>query len=188
MIILISGATHTGKTLFSQKIMEKLNIPYMSLDHLKMGLLRSGFFKLSPLDDKKIKRDLWPIVRELAKTAIENKQSLIIEGDYIPWNFENSFTKNDLKEILFFCLIMSERYIQKHITDIKKKENIIESRKVNYVLSSEELINDNLEHLNNCKKHKLSYALIDVDYQKDIDEALKNLLAKISTQSKLKLH
>ena len=42
MIILIGGASHTGKTLLAQRLMEQLHIPYLSIDHLKMGLIRSG--------------------------------------------------------------------------------------------------------------------------------------------------
>lgn len=42
MIILISGASHTGKTLLAQRLLEKYHYPYVSIDHLKMGLIRSG--------------------------------------------------------------------------------------------------------------------------------------------------
>ena len=42
MIILITGTSCTGKTFISQKLMEKYNIPYISIDHIKMGLIRSG--------------------------------------------------------------------------------------------------------------------------------------------------
>ena len=42
MIYLIAGATHTGKTAYAQKLLEKYQYPYLSIDHLKMGLIRSG--------------------------------------------------------------------------------------------------------------------------------------------------
>ncbi len=42
MIILITGASHTGKTLLAQKLLEKYKCPYLSIDHLKRGLIRSG--------------------------------------------------------------------------------------------------------------------------------------------------
>lgn len=38
MIILIAGASHTGKTVLAQKLLEKYKYPYLSIDHLKMGL------------------------------------------------------------------------------------------------------------------------------------------------------
>lgn len=42
MVILIAGETHTGKTLLAQKLLEAYRYPCLSLDHLKMGLIRSG--------------------------------------------------------------------------------------------------------------------------------------------------
>lgn len=80
MIILITGASHTGKTVLAQKLLEKYKYPYLSIDHLKMGLIRSGYTTLTPEDDDKLTEYLWPIVREMIKTAIENKQNLIMKG------------------------------------------------------------------------------------------------------------
>ena len=81
MIILITGASHTGKTLLAQRMLEQYKYPYLSIDHLKMGLIRSGNTELTPLsDDKALTAYLWPIVREMIKTAIENDQNLIAEG------------------------------------------------------------------------------------------------------------
>ena len=92
MIILITGASHTGKTVLAQKLLEKYKYPYLSIDHLKMGLIRSGNTKLTPMsDDKDLTAYLWPIVREMIKTAIENKQNLIIEGCYIPFDWQKAF-------------------------------------------------------------------------------------------------
>lgn len=89
MIILIAGASHTGKTVLAQKLLEKYKYPYLSIDHLKMGLIRSGNTELTPISDEtKLTTYLWPIVREMIKTAIENKQNLIVEGCYIPFDWE----------------------------------------------------------------------------------------------------
>ncbi len=41
MVILITGASHTGKTALAQKLLEKYKFPYLSIDHLKMGLIRN---------------------------------------------------------------------------------------------------------------------------------------------------
>lgn len=81
MIILIAGASHTGKTALAQRLLEKYHFPYLSIDHLKMGLIRSGNTELTPMsDDADLTEYLWPIVCEMVKTAIENKQNLIVEG------------------------------------------------------------------------------------------------------------
>ena len=92
MIILITGASHTGKTVLAQKLLEKYKYPYLSIDHLKMGLIRSGNTDLTPCDDDKdLTSYLWPIVSEMIKTAIENKQNLIVEGSYIPGDWSTWF-------------------------------------------------------------------------------------------------
>ena len=72
MIILITGASHTGKTLLAQRLLERFKFPYLSIDHLKMGLIRSGQTKLTPCDDEELTPYLWNIVREMIKTAIKD--------------------------------------------------------------------------------------------------------------------
>ena len=79
MVILITGASHVGKTALAQRLLERNGYPYLSIDHLKMGLIRSGYTSLTPLsDDDALTAYLWPIVREMIKTAIENRQNLIV--------------------------------------------------------------------------------------------------------------
>ena len=128
MIILITGASHTGKTLLAQKMLEKYKYPYLSIDHLKMGLIRSGNTDLTPEDDEALAEYLWPIIREIVKTAIENRQNLIIEGCYIPFRWRQDFDKMDLSSIRFICLAMSERYIENHYDEIVGYESEIEAR------------------------------------------------------------
>ena len=112
MIILIAGASHTGKTLLAQKMLEKYRFPYLSIDHLKMGLIRSGNTGLTPADDEALTAYLWPIIREIVKTAIENRQNLIVEGCYIPFQWRKDFDERYLPSIRFICLAMSENYIE----------------------------------------------------------------------------
>ena len=98
MIILITGASHTGKTALAQKLLEKYKYPYLSIDHLKMGLIRSGNTELTPMsDDSDLTAYLWPIVCEMIKTGIENQQNLIVEGCYIPFDWQNDFAPPNLK-------------------------------------------------------------------------------------------
>ena len=131
MIILITGASHTGKTALAQKLLEKYKYPYLSIDHLKMGLIRSGNTILTPMsDDKDLTAYLWPIVREMIKTAIENKQNLIVEGGYIPFDWQKDFNSEYLENIKYFCLVMSEKYIRNHFADIKKYANAIDRTEV----------------------------------------------------------
>ena len=115
MIVLITGASHVGKTVLAQRILEKYAFPYFSIDHLKMGLIRSGNTDLTPEDDEAITEYLWPIVREMVKTAIENRQNLVIEGCYIPPDWRGDFEEEYLRSIEFVCLAMSDAYINAHI-------------------------------------------------------------------------
>ena len=168
MIILITGASHTGKTLLAQKLLEKYKYPYLSIDHLKMGLIRSGNTTLTPLsDDNELTNYLWPIVREIIKTAIENEQNLIVEGCYIPFDYEKDFSKEYLDNIKYYCLVMSEDYIKNHFDDIKKYENVIENRMCDDC-TIENVFNDNKNILELAKKYNVNYVLIDDKYEIDI--------------------
>ena len=166
MIILISGSSHTGKTLLAQRLLEKLNFPYLSIDHLKMGLIRSGQTKLTPMDDKKLVPYLWNIVKEMIKTAIENKQNLIVEGCYIPFDWQKDFDENYLCDIRHICLVMTENYINNHFDDIVNNANAIEQRLCDDI-TKEALLQDNAEVLETCKKHGLDYIEIDDNYPID---------------------
>ncbi|MCU9816460.1 adenylate kinase [Paraclostridium sp. AKS73] len=168
MIVLIAGSSHSGKTLLSQKLLDKYKFPYISIDHLKMGLIRSGNTDLTPEDDDKLTDYLWPIVREIVKTAIENKQNLIIEGCYIPFNWKDSFDKDYAKQIKYICLIMTRKYIEDNFSDIKNYANIIEERLDDSSCIKEELIKDNELNLNMCKKYNCDYVLIDNNYKFEV--------------------
>lgn len=168
MIVLIAGSSHSGKTLLSQKLLDKYKYPYISIDHLKMGLIRSGNTDLTPEDDDKLTDYLWTIVREIVKTAIENKQNLIIEGCYIPFNWKDSFDKDYAKQIKYICLIMTRKYIEDNFSDIKNYANIIEERLDDSSCIKEELIKDNELNLNMCKKYNCDYVLIDNSYKFEV--------------------
>ena len=168
MVILISGTTHTGKTALSQRLMEKYKIPYFSIDHLKMGLIRSGKTLLTVNDDEKLTPYLWSIIKEMIKTAIENKQSIIIEGCYIPFDWQKDFDESYLQEIKFYCLIMTAEYIEKKFSEILKFEKVIEKR-LTTDISKADLIADNRLNLQMCKKFGLEYILIDQNYGIDIE-------------------
>lgn len=169
MIILIAGASHTGKTALAQKLLEKYGYPYLSIDHLKMGLIRSGNTTLTPMsEDSKFSAYLWPVVREMIKTSIENKQNMIIEGCYIPFDWQKDFGAEYLDNIRYYCLIMSKAYIENHFGDIKRYANVIENR-LDDECTIESVLFDNAETLRLAKKHNLNYILIDDKYEISID-------------------
>ena len=169
MIILITGASHTGKTLLAQKLLKKYQYPYLSIDLLKMGLIRSGNTNLTVEDDSELEVYLWPIVREIIKTAIENKQNLVIEGCYIPFNWKEDFSEVYLNEIHYHCLVMSENYIKQHFSDIKKYANQIETRIDDTWCTINSVLEDNAHYLKMCKQYDCNYILIDEYYPEEID-------------------
>ncbi len=170
MIVLITGASHTGKTALAQQLLEKYKYPYLSIDHLKMGLIRSGNTKLTPIsDDSDLTSYLWPIVREIIKTAIENKQNLIVEGCYIPFDWQKDFDSEYLENIKYYCLVMSEDYIRNNFADIKKYANVIENRLDDDYCTLESVLEDNAEFLKLAKIHNVNYILIDDKYEININ-------------------
>ena len=172
MIILITGASHVGKTALAQKLLEKYKYPYLSIDHLKMGLIRSKNTNLTPMsDDTELTEYLWPIVRDIIKTAIENKQNLIVEGCYIPFDFKKDFKKEYLENIRCICLVMSENYIKNHFEDIKNFANVIEKRVDDSYLSFDFVIEENKKTLERAKKHNVNYILIDNNYNNELTDS-----------------
>jgi len=164
MVLLIGGASHTGKTVLAQRILEEKHYPYLSIDHLKMGLIRSGQTELTPMDDEKLTPYLWPIVREMVKTAIENGQNLTVEGCYIPFDWKKDFSDEYLQHIRCVFLVMSEDYIRAHFADIRRYARAIEKRLDDSGLSMEELVSSNAAILAGCKEHGCEYILIDGQY------------------------
>lgn len=168
MIILLTGASHTGKTALAQRLLEKYNYPYLSIDHLKMGLIRSGNTELTPMSDTdELTNYLWPIVREMIKTAIENEQNLIVEGCYIPFDWKKEFEDDYLEHIQYYCLVMSEAYIRSNFVDIQDYANVVEKR-LEDDCTIEGVLADNKQMLELAKKHGVNYVLIDDKYEIDL--------------------
>lgn len=168
MVILITGASHTGKTLLAQRMLEKYKYPYLCIDHLKMGLIRSGNTHLSSCDDDALPNYLWPIVCEIIKTVIENKQNLIVEGCYIPFDWRHDFDERYMSAIKFICLAMSERYILNHFDEIMEHENEVEHRFIASPCTAHDLIAENKIYMENFKHAGEYIALIDDDYEETI--------------------
>ena len=171
MILLIAGASHTGKTCLAQRLLERYHWPYMSVDHLKMGLIRSGVTSLTVFDDEALTEYLWPIVREMIKTAVENGQNLIVEGCYIPFAWREDFGEEYLSQIRCRWLIMTEDYIRRHFGAIRAHACAIEQRLDDSALNMEALIRENRRNLELCRTHGCEYILIDGEYAPDWEVA-----------------
>ena len=164
MILLLSGASHSGKTLLAQKLMQQHGISHISIDHIKMGLIRSGQTQLTPMDDDLLTDYLWPILCEMIKTAIENEQSFILEGCYIPYDWQTDFEPQYLEHIRYCCIILSKNYIVQHADAIRAYACAAEQRQDDSNLDIQELIEENEQNLAACKELGLPYILIEDEY------------------------
>lgn len=169
MIVLISGASHTGKTMLAQRLLQKYQYPYLSIDHLKMGLIRSGYTTLTPTSSREeLTACLWPILREMIKTAIENRQNLTIEGCYIPFDWRKDFSPACLEQIRCYCLVMTAEYIKDHYADIRAYANVIENRQEDD-FSMEYALAENRTFSELAEKHGLNCVYIEKEYGPDIE-------------------
>ena len=173
MVILLAGASHTGKTLLAQRLLELYAFPCLSIDHLKMGLIRSGQTPLTPADDEALTAYLWPIVREIVKTVVENRQNLIVEGCYIPFDWRKSFDERYLPSIRFLCLAMTDAYIDAHFNDVREHASVIEARLDDSDCTPEVLKADNRAMIEGFRAQGEAVALIDGAYGPAIREILE---------------
>ncbi len=175
MIIFIGGMSHTGKTILAQKLLEKFNMPYLSLDHLKMGLCRGlDEEKYSPIQDYRILgAKMWPIVKGIAMTAIENGQHMIIEGCYYLPHFEKDFSEEYSKEILPVFLGFSSDYIKENYDDIRKTHaSVIEKRGEIFGEPIKDYIKQHAELKEECEKNNSTYFEIDMGYSEKIGDVI----------------
>ena len=173
MIILITGASHTGKTLLAQRLLEEYKYPYLSIDHLKMGLIRSGQTSLTPEDDDALTEYLWPIVSEMVKTAIENQQNMIVEGCYIPSDWRKDFDEQYLQSICFICLAMTDEYIDTHFDEIRKHTSVIETRLLDTDFTPDSLKADNHYYIDSFTRNGEQVTLIETAFEESIKILVK---------------
>lgn len=144
MIVLITGASHTGKTVLAQKLLEKYKYPYLSIDHLKMGLIRSGYTKLTPEDDDKLTEYQWPIVRE-------------INIRYYCLVMSESYIKNNFDRIKKYASAVENRIDDEWCT----MENVLEDN-VDFFTSAKKhnvnivVIDDSYEIISHLEEHKFT--------------------------------
>ena len=153
-------------------MIERYGYPYLSIDHLKMGLIRSGNTNLTPENDDELTEYLWPIVRERIKTAVENKQNLNVEGCYIPFDWQQDFDVRYLAHIRFICLTMTAEYIENHFDEIISHESEIETRLVEADCTIDGLAADNKSYIEGFQNAGEHVVIIDGDYEETIEGLL----------------
>ena len=169
MVLLITGASHTGKTALAQRLLERTGMPYLSIDHLKMGLIRSGNTRLTPEDDGELTEYLWPIVREIVKTAVENRQDLIVEGCYVPPDWRRGFDERYLTHVRLVCLAMTDAYIDARFDEIAAHASDVEARLDDGWCTPERLKAENRLYADSFGKAGETVVTIDTDWEADLD-------------------
>ena len=133
-----------------------------------MGLIRSGYTTLTVEDDDELTALMWPIVREMIKTAIENEQHMVIEGCYLPFDWRKDFEPEYLQHIRFVCLVMTQGYIREHFADIRAFASVVENRDEEEGLRMEAVLADNAQMLEMCRRHGCEVILIDGEYRVEL--------------------
>lgn len=170
MIILIGGAGCVGKTLLAQRLLERYKFPYLSLDHLKMGIIRSGAdcgFTAESRDEL-ISKKLWPIVRGIIMTAVENRQNLIVEGCYLPPDKIAALPAEYREQIISFYLALSYTYAQEHYADVLAHRSDIESRLYPEERTAKEIAEENDRTISMCQITGAKCFVIEKDYEREL--------------------
>lgn len=172
MVILIGGVGYAGKTLMAQKLLEKYHYPYLSIDHLKMGLYLSdiecGFTPYS--SQKDIGEKLWQILKGVITVNIENKQNLIIEGLYLLPEKIKKLEEKYSKEIISFYLGFAEKYILNSFDEkIIGNRSVIENRKYENSDIVQDYIFENKQQKKMCENADAKYFEITNDYEEEMD-------------------
>ena len=172
MVILIGGVGYAGKTFLAQKLLEKYKFPYLSIDHLKMGMCRANIdCGFTPLDSTEhISEKLWPILKGIIMTNIENEQNLIVEGIYLLPNKINELGDDYLEDVISFYLGFSEEYIEKYFeSKITYHRCVINSRGYDNSDTISEYISENKIFKSIYEKNHAKYFEISEDYQKEME-------------------
>lgn len=170
-ILLITGATHTGKTVLAQRLLEKWHVPYLCLDHLKMGLIRAGLVTVKPTDPlDKITQAVWPAAREMIRTCMENGQRMIVEGCYVPPDWRADFSREQAERMQCICLVLSEEYICRNLNIIAQHACDAEQRMDDDV-QAEALVRENAYFASHFDEN---YTIND-DYAREMDALWRQL-------------
>jgi putative acetyltransferase len=171
MVILIGGVSCTGKTALAQKLLELYKMPYLSIDHLKMGLFRGAAdCAFTPEDnDEIIAEQLWPILKAIIMTNIENGQNIIVEGCYLLPNRIKEFDGYYTSHIISGYIGFSANYIEKnYASEIIAHCNEVEIRADGIGFSASQLISMNMEQKVLCAVNSAKYFEINEDYLAEI--------------------
>ncbi len=85
MLYLIGGAPRAGKSILARRLLTMRKVPYFPTDLLMMGLAKSMALPgLNPHHSAQTRSPMmWPILRGIATTIVENGDDYLLEGDVL---------------------------------------------------------------------------------------------------------
>jgi hypothetical protein len=110
----------------------------------------------------------------MIKTAIENRQDLIVEGCYVPFDWRKDFGEAYLKSIRFVCLAMTDAYIGVRFDAIKAHASDVEARLDDSYATAERLKADNRAVTEGFEAAGEAIVLIDTDWNAAVETLLKS--------------
>jgi putative acetyltransferase len=153
--------------------MEKYKVTYYSIDHIKMGLIRGlENCQFSTTDsDVYITDKIWPIIKGIIMTAIENHQNIIIEGVYIPPQNIGEFEEQYSKYITPVFLCFSEAYIRENFNSkILKYRNVIEQRVYDEDRDASYFIDSHRKLAEDCESYNIDYYKVEMSFENTVNE------------------
>jgi len=185
MVILVGGTGCTGKTLFAYHLMKETNFPYFPLDHLMMAIYRGipncGF---DPMDDQFVLGGkMWPVIKGLIMTNIENDHNIILEGIQLLPHLLSDFPHDYLDNILSVFLFFSDRYIKDNFDGkIIKYRSAIENRSDIDDITPAKLISETRRLIEHCINNRIVFFEIENDFDPGMKEARNFVLAQLRNQ------
>lgn len=187
MVILIGGVSCTGKTVMAQKLLEKYKIPYLSIDHIKMGLIRGNkYCDFSATDgDDEITDKLWPIIKGIIMTNIENGQHIIIEGCYLPPEHIRDFEPEYEEQIIALYIGFSKNYIEKHFAQgiIEHRSEIEQKDCDDYYMNQDNFIKLHSKLKEFCNRNNEKFFEINDDYIGEMNDVYKWVDKQVEAKS-----
>jgi len=85
-LIFIGGAARSGKGILARRILAEMQLPFLSLDVLKMGLTRGvPEYAIDPdAGGMQVAARLWPLVCEMSITMLHEQIDYVFEGEILP--------------------------------------------------------------------------------------------------------
>jgi hypothetical protein len=86
MLVFIGGAARTGKGMLVRRLLADMQMSYLSIDVLKMGLARGApEYGLDPdAGGIIVAEKLWPLVREMSASLLGEGVDYAMEGELLP--------------------------------------------------------------------------------------------------------